>query len=182
MKLLPNVAALLMLAVCVASCTQVGSPDKEGCKDVSGVERFQRARIHNCITHNFEAYSFLTGKDVRWDQRENRYLGPGAEAVEGKRNWIGYVTADGDSSEQVYLWYKKQIPASGFRIVYEGKNADLNVDSLRHVLKTRSFGGEEFRYIAAVKENRGVKTYLALLIHDFGSNAFADMDVITVGR
>ncbi|MCL2714907.1 MAG: OmpA family protein [Alphaproteobacteria bacterium] len=182
-------AILLTIAFFGAASSTVWAADKGGCRDFSGMERFEGADIENCLTRNFEVYGLLTGgMNVQWDQKEGLYTGPDAETVEGRRNWIHYRTADGDSSEQVYRYYMKQIPAAGFRILNEGKAADndssdLNLDAIMKTLKGSATFSEKFRYMTAVKEeSSGVRTYLAILVYDNDNRAHIFMDVINVGE
>jgi hypothetical protein len=188
-------AALLTFAFCVASST-VWAADKEGCKDVPGMKRFEGSQIVLCSMRNFVEYTLPTGKLDGYNRR--RLVGLDKEDLEGKLVQNVYEVPMGASSAEVFRNYKNDFSATGFKILYEAKQ--LDTEPLQRYfgdgLGGQIFGNseEEARYAAAVRDENGVKTYIAQYIVEFRDGAapsgvnpkkgqvYVRLDAITAGE
>jgi hypothetical protein len=166
---------------CVAS-PAVWAADKEGCKDIPGIKRFQGSQIENCTTRNFVEYGLPTGQAQNWDSDKKRIEG-NFEELEGKLTRILYRTAQGASSVEVFRNYKNDLTSSGFKILYEAKNGETDHIDMQWWDAFGNLGGNEPRYAAAVKEENGVKSYVALWIANKGDDeTIVALDLLTVGE
>jgi len=179
MTFVPNLkTALLALAVCVVSSTVFAADDKDGCKDSTGLKRFEGAALTNCWFRNLTPYGVVTGSDLTWDEGEGRLLGPGTVQIEGRRNWLQYNGPEGSSSEEMVRFYRKQLPLSGYKILYEPKRSELKLDTISKHMRFAGCCYSELRYLAAEKVENGTRTYLAIGIANYDDHlgiAFFDV-------
>lgn len=161
-------AALLALAAVSPS----HAADEKGCKDLSGLKRFENSEIVLCDKRNFAEYRLPTGPATAYDF--NRKLGTFTSSLdlEGRLAQNAYRVPMGPSSAEVFRNYRQELDAKGFKILYEGKTGDLGywmAKVFEGGLGNQLFGysAESARYVAAEKDESGVKTHLAIYVIEF---------------
>ncbi|MDR0780479.1 MAG: OmpA family protein [Pseudomonadales bacterium] len=180
-------SGLLALALCASSAVSFSAfaADKEGCKDIPDIKRFQGSEIYDCATKNFDEYILLTGP-------ADREIGEKLELA-GKIIQNAYRAPPQSTVAEVFLNYRNQLESSGFQILYQGKNdltgaRELGFNFSDYIGKQGPGAGgglgiANVRYVAAVKEESGAKTYLAVLVGDPGEKGtnYVRLDAIYIG-
>ena len=168
--ILRSLLAALGLALAAASPSLAA--DAAGCKDVSGLKRFDGSSIVMCEKQNFAEYRLPTGTATAFDFDSKRGTFASSIDLEGKLTQNVYAVPMGASSAEVFRNYKAELEAKGFRKLYEGKQGELGF-FMGSVFEAGA-GGQLFgyspdqaRYVAAVKDEGGAKTHLAIYVVEY---------------
>jgi outer membrane protein OmpA-like peptidoglycan-associated protein len=187
-------SGLIALGLCVSAAVSstAFAADKAGCKDIPGIKRFEGSQIFECATKNFDEYVLLLGQVNQTIEKKMD--------LAGKVIQNAYQAPPGSSVAEVFLNYKNQLESSGFQVLYQGKNEKIIGGELGMYFGS-TFGAKgpgggtaggywgavagNARYIAAVKDENGTKTYLALFVGEHGgmNNAILmRLDAIYIGE
>ncbi|AOO82958.1 OmpA family protein [Bosea vaviloviae] len=159
---------LLLLAV-----GPVVAADAKGCRDLAGLKRFERSEILECDGKNFAEYILPTGTVKGYDFTAKRGQFATKLDLEGRLSRSAYVVPPGPSAAEVSRNYRVELADKGFTFLFEAKQAEVGW-LMGKVFENEGPGGallgyspEEARYIAAEKEENGVKMHLAIFIVEY---------------
>lgn len=183
-KLFRLVRGLLTAAIVSAGALSAAqAADKAGCKDIAGLKRFEGSSIVLCDQRNFAEYTLPTGKVIEYDHSAQKGTYENKEDLEGRLTQNVYSVPAGPSSADVFRNYKNELEAKGFKILFEAKQSETRF--LDSFFESRGPGGQLFgyspdeaRYAAAVKEEGGVKTYLALYVIEYEDGYVPEFDAV----
>lgn len=174
-------AALMFMAVFIASSAHAA--DKPGCKDFPGIKRFEGSSIMLCDARNFAEYTLPAGKWVKNEDDSAKSDFASKEALEGRLTQNVYSVPAGPSSAEVFRNYLNDLQSAGYKVLFQAKQADTY--QLENVFGEKGPGGQLFgyspdeaRYVAAVKEEGGVKTYIALYVIEFEDGYVPEFDAV----
>lgn len=161
-------AALLSLASVVPAI----AADAPGCRDLSGLKRFEGSTIVLCDKRNFAEYTLPTGAATAYDFDGKRGAFTSKLDLEGRFASTAHAVPMGPSAAEVFRNYKQELEAKGFKTLYEGKQGELGffmAKVFEHGLGGQLFGysPDQARYVAAEKEENGVKTHLAIYVVEY---------------
>ncbi len=162
----------LIAAACLLGPTLAHAADKQGCKDIPGLKRFSGSSIMLCQERNFAEYTLPTGRVLHYDYNRKKGDYEQKEDLEGRLTQNVYSVPAGPSSAEVFRNYKNDLAAAGFTILFEAKQDETK--DLESFFQNMGPGGQLFgyspdeaRYAAAVKDDGGKKTYIALYMVEF---------------
>ncbi|MGO4452354.1 OmpA family protein [Phyllobacterium sp. TAF24] len=181
-KLLGGVfAAIALMALSISS--HAFAADKEGCKDLPGIKRFEGSSIELCDHKNFAEYTLPTGKWVKNEDDSAKSDFSSKEELEGRLTQNAYSVPAGASSAEVFRNYMNDLQSAGYKVLFQAKREETN--NLEGVFGEMGPGGQLFgyspdqaRYVAAVKEENGVKTYIALYVIEFEGGYVPEFDAV----
>jgi OOP family OmpA-OmpF porin len=162
----------LTAAVAVPAC----AADAPDCADVGGLKRFEGSSIVICDHRNFAEYTLPTGKTLSYDGRSRRGEFEAYINLEGRLTQNVYAVPKGASSAEVFRNYRAELAAKGYDILFEAKQADLGpslgsfFEEMGPGSQIWAYSPDEARYAAAVRDDGGKKTYIALYVieYEFG--------------
>jgi OmpA-OmpF porin, OOP family len=164
---------LLALAMCVPFSAAGRAADAEGCRDMAGLKRFDGSDIVMCGAKAFAEYTLPTGRVVDYDFSGKTGRFDASEALEGRLTQNVYAVPMCASSAEVIRNYRQELEAKGFKILYAAQGLEMG-ESMGQWFADHGPGTQIFayspdqaRYIAAVKEEGGVKTAIALFAVEF---------------
>lgn len=156
----------------LAAASPALAADAPGCKDLSGLKRFDGSSIVLCDKKNFAEYNLPTGKATAYDFNNKRGTFDASLDLEGRLASNAYAVPMGASAAEVFRNYKQELAAKGFRTLYEGKQGDLGYWMAK--VFEAGLGGQLFgyspneaRYIAVEKQDGGLKTNLAIYVIEY---------------
>jgi len=94
-------------------------------------------------------------------------------SLEGRLIQNAYAVPMGPSAAQVFRNYKTDLAAKGYSILFEAKQADIGpamgefFEDTGPGTQIWGYSPDEARYAAAVKDNGGAKTYIALYVIEY---------------
>ncbi|WP_020178247.1 OmpA family protein [Methylopila sp. M107] len=154
----------------------LGSPafaaDAVGCKDLSGLKRFEGSTIALCEKKTFAEYTLATGPVKSFDFGKKVGVYDQKLDLEGRLVQNVYAVPKGPSSAEVFRNYKQELEAKGFKILFEAKKSEIG-DGLQRVMEqgaggqTFGYSQEEARFVSAEKEADGVKTHLGIYVVEY---------------
>ncbi|MDT7950255.1 MAG: OmpA family protein [Acetobacteraceae bacterium] len=157
----------------VAAMGQAVAADARGCSDPVGLKRFEGSSIVLCERRNFAEYTLPTGRANRYDFHDKRATFASSLELEGRLVQNVYAVPMGPSSAEVFRNYKADLEAKGFHLLFEAKQAETG-PALQNYFENMGPGTQiwgyspnEARFAAAVKEEGGAKTYVALYVVEF---------------
>jgi outer membrane protein OmpA-like peptidoglycan-associated protein len=166
--------ALAALIACTSLAPLARAADAAGCQDLGGLKRFEGSSIVLCEKRNFAEYTLLTGKAVKDEDGRPTDKFEASLKLEGRLAQNVYAVPMGTSPAEVFRNYKADLEARGYKILFEAKQAEtLRVGDF---LATSpgpgtqlwdDYNADDARYAAALKEEGGVKTYIALYINEY---------------
>jgi outer membrane protein OmpA-like peptidoglycan-associated protein len=164
--------ALILVVTGLIAPSLAQAADKAGCRDIPGIKRFDRSSIELCQQRNFAEYTLPTGRVTAYDYDRKKADFEKKEDLEGRLTQNVYAVPPGPSSAEVFRNYKSDLEAAGFKILFEAKQDETK--NLEAVFENMGPGGQLFgysadeaRYAAAVREQGGERTYIALYIIEY---------------
>jgi OOP family OmpA-OmpF porin len=155
--------------------------DKAGCRDIQGIKRFDGSSIKLCEQRSFAEYTLPTGQVTVYDYDKKKAQFERKENLEGRLTQNVYEVPAGPSSAEVFRNYKINLEAAGFTILFEAKQDETK--NLEAVFENIGPGGQLFgyspdeaRYAAAVREQGGERTYLALYVIEYRDGYVPEFD------
>ena len=162
-----------ILAGLLAGQSSARAADAPGCIDPASFKRFEGSHIVLCTKKDFAEYTLATGKLKSWDYNAKKPDLEAKEEVEGKLAQNLYLVQPGPSSAEVFRNYKLDLEARGFQVLYTAKGLELGADQGR-IFESNGPGGqlvgyspENSRYLAAVKDEDGQRTFVSLYVIEF---------------
>ncbi|QND52242.1 OmpA family protein [Phyllobacterium sp. 628] len=172
-KLFSGVFAAIVLMV-ISATSSAHAADKAGCKDFPGIKRFEGSSIILCDGRNFAEYTLPTGKWVKNEDEPDKSDFASKEALEGRLTQNVYSVPAGPSSAEVFRNYMNDLQSAGYTVLFQAKQEEAyNLESVfgekgpNGQGQLFAYSPDEARYVAAVKEEAGVKTYLALYVIEY---------------
>jgi outer membrane protein OmpA-like peptidoglycan-associated protein len=171
---LPRLARMSLIAVAALAIAPpvARAADKAGCADIAGLKRFQGSSIVICEKRDFAEYVLPTGKAERdADGALTDKFGASLN-LEGRLTQNVYAVPMGPSSAEVFRNYKADLDAKGYKVLFEAKGPETTkVGDFfgKHGPGTQlwdDYNSDSARYVAALKEEGGVKTYFALFMNE----------------
>ncbi len=147
--------------------------DVPGCRDLDGIGRFQGSSLVMCVNKEFAEYVLPTGPMDSFDFDKNKATFKQQLALEGPLVQNVYAVPLGASSAQVFRNFKQLLQSRNYSVLYEGKQSELGDNFAKYFESvgpgTQLFGysPDEARYLAATKEENGVKSYIALYVIEY---------------
>jgi outer membrane protein OmpA-like peptidoglycan-associated protein len=147
--------------------------DAAGCADVAGLKRFNGSSIVMCVKRDFTEYLLPTGKNTAYDFDSKKATFEASMNLEGRLTQNVYAVPENVSSADVFRNYKADLAAKGFTLLFEAKQNDTgsNLGSFFEGMgpgtQIWAYSPDEARYLAAVKDESGAKTYIALYIVEY---------------
>lgn len=176
-------AAVAAVAASVLVSSFAFAADKAGCKDFPGIKRFEGSSIMLCEQKNFAEYTLPTGKWVKNEDDSAKSDYASKEVLEGRLTQNVYSVPAGPSSAEVFRNYLNDLQSAGYKILFQAKQEEAN--NLDSFFEAKGPGGQlwgyspdEARYVAAVKEEGGVKTYIALYAIEFADGYVPEFDAV----
>jgi outer membrane protein OmpA-like peptidoglycan-associated protein len=177
-----GVFAAFVLAAAFVSSSALAE-DKAGCKDIPGLKRFEGSSIVLCDGRNFAEYTLPTGKWTKNEDDPDKSGFASKEDLEGRLTENVYSVPAGPSSAEVFRNYLNDLQSAGYKILFQAKQEDTQ--RLEDVFGEKGPGGQLFgyspdeaRYVAAVKEEGGAKTYLALYVIEFEDGYVPEFEAV----
>lgn len=162
------------LIACTSLACLAHAADAAGCKDLGGLKRFEGSSIVMCDKRDFAEYTLPTGKSIDYDSSAKRATFEASLKLEGRLDQNVYAVPMGPSAVEVFRNYKTDLEAKGYKLLFEAKQEDTG-PALAPYFEGRGpgtqiwgYSPDEARYAAAVKEEGGAKTYVALYIIEYG--------------
>lgn len=165
--------AVLALAASGAAAGKAAAADARGCSDPAGLKRFERSSIVLCERRDFAEYTLPTGRAVSYDFGAKRAAFEASSDLEGRLVQNVYAVPMGPSSAEVFRNYKADLEAKGFRLLFEARQADTGPALQSHFenmgpgTQIWGYSPDQARFAAAVKEEGGAKTYVALYVVEY---------------
>jgi OOP family OmpA-OmpF porin len=194
----------LVMALCVAmlpvlTTSAAWAADATGCADVGGLKRYEGSSIVICSKRDFAAYVLPTGKTLTYDLSAKKGTFESSMDLEGRLTQNVYAVPENVSPEDVLRNYKAELASKGFTVLFEAAQADtgpwLGEFFAGNGPGTQiwAYSPDEARYLAALKNDGGVKTYYALYIVEFQNGyeprfmpqkgqAMVRLDAIQIGQ
>lgn len=147
--------------------------DAPGCKDAGGLKRFAGSSIVLCETRNFAEYVLAKGAATVYDFDRKKATFDASEELEGRLVQNVYAVPKGPSSAEVFRNYLADLQASGYSVLFQGKKDELGssmgsfFENMGPGTQIFGYSPDEARYVAAVKDEGGAKTYVALYVVEF---------------
>ncbi|MBA8876857.1 OmpA family protein [Phyllobacterium myrsinacearum] len=171
------------VAASIFAASFAHAADKAGCKDFPGIKRFEGSSIMLCDGRNFAEYTLPTGKWVKDEEDSAKSDFASKEALEGRLTQNVYSVPAGPSSAEVFRNYVSDLQSAGYSVLFQAKQEETR--NLEQVFGEKGPGGQLFgyspdeaRYVAAVKEEGGVKTYIALYVIEFEGGYVPEFDAV----
>ena len=162
----------LLLGLALMATPALGA-DATGCRDLGGLKRFERSEIVQCDGRNFAEYVLPLGKATAYNHDSKRGTFAAKRELEGRLARNLYFVPPGPSSAEVFRNYKAELAEKGYTTLFEGRAGDLGF-WMPTVFGESGPGGQlvqyspdESRYIAAEREQNGVKTHLAIYVIEY---------------
>ena len=166
---------LKLFATALCACVLVATimpaaraADARGCADAGGLRRFAGSSIVMCEKRDFAEYTLPTGKNLSYDFDTNKAVFETTLSLEGRLSQNVYAAPIGASAAEVFRNYQADLAARGYSILFEAKQSDTgpNLGSFFENTGPGSqiwgYSADEARYAAAMKDENGAKTYVAL--------------------
>ncbi|MFB9266875.1 OmpA family protein [Bradyrhizobium erythrophlei] len=182
-KILPASAYLVAAAWLALAAQPAAAADRAGCRDFEGMMRFQNASIALCDSRNFAEYTLPTGRITGFDFRTNTAEIEDKQELEGRLTQLLYTIPKGASSAEVFRSYKEYLASAGYRVLYEAKGPGFGAaqgsffESMGPGGQIVAYSPDQSRYLAAVKEDGGAKTSIALYIVEYDGGYNPDLTV-----
>jgi OmpA-OmpF porin, OOP family len=147
--------------------------DARGCRDADDVGRFQGSSLVVCAVKDFAEYVLPTGPMQNFDFDTHRATFQQQLSLEGKLTENVYAVPPGSSSAQVFRNFRQLLQSRNYSFLYEGKQAELGdhfgsyFESVGPGTQLLGYSPDEARYLAAAKDENGVKTYVALYVIEY---------------
>ena len=171
MKKMKGFLAAAMVAV--LPLAPAGANDAKGCRDLAGLKRFETSALVECDGRNFAEYRLPTGAAQDYDHDSKRGTFASQLDLEGRLARTLYIVPPGPSGAEVFRNYRMELRDKGFTALYEARGGELGF-WMPKVFENDGPGGQllgynapETRYIAASKDEGGVKTHLAILVVEY---------------
>jgi OOP family OmpA-OmpF porin len=167
-RILPAFAVWLVLTASAA-----WAADAPGCTDTAGLKRYDGSSIVMCSRHDFAKYLLPEGKSLTYDLGTKKATFESSLELEGRLTQNVYAVPEGVSSEDVFRNYKADLAAKGFTVLFEAAQADTGTwlgeyfAGMGPGTQIWAYSPDEARYVAALKNDGGVKTYIALYIVEY---------------
>jgi outer membrane protein OmpA-like peptidoglycan-associated protein len=157
----------------VAIVHTADAADARHCADAGELKRFQGSSIVMCEQRNFVEYTLPTGKSVSYDFDTGKAAFEDSLNLEGRLTQNVYAVPKGASAAEVFRNYQAELAAKGYTILFAAKQSDLG-SHLGSYFEGRGpgtqiwgYSPDQARYLAAVKDADGAKTYLALYVIEY---------------
>ena len=167
-------ASLLAAMIAAAAITSAAlAADTRGCADAGGLKRFAGSSIVMCEKRDFAEYTLPTGKNVAYDFDTKKAAFEATLNLEGRLSQNVYAVPMGPSAAEVFRNYQADLAAKGYGILFEATQSDTgpNLGSFFENMGPGSqiwgYSADEARYAAAMKDEGGVKTYVALYVIEY---------------
>lgn len=164
--------ACTIIFICLSN-PSASANDIAGCSDVGGLRRFIDSSIVMCERHDFDTYTLPTGKNTGFDFDSNKVEFESSMNIEGRLVENVYAIPPAVSSVDVFRNYKADLAANGYRILFQAER-DATGPHLGSFFETTGpgtqiwgYSPDQARYIAAVREDGGAKTYIALYVIEY---------------
>jgi len=165
---------LFCASILVATITPAArAADARGCADAGGLKRFAGSSIVMCEKRDFAEYTLPTGKNLSYDFDTRKAAFEDSLSLEGRLNQNVYSVPMGPSAAEVFRNYQADLSAKGYSILFEARQSDTgpNLGSFFENMGPGSqiwgYSADEARYAAAMKDENGVKTYVALYVIEY---------------
>jgi OOP family OmpA-OmpF porin len=165
---------LFCATILVATITPAAqATDARGCADSGGLRRFAGSSIVLCEKRDFAEYTLPTGKNLSYDFDTNKATFEATLNLEGRLSQNVYAAPIGASAAEVFRNYQADLAAKGYGILFEARQSDTgpNLGSFFEHAGPGSqiwgYSADEARYAAAVKDENGAKTYVALYVIEY---------------
>jgi outer membrane protein OmpA-like peptidoglycan-associated protein len=162
-----------VVALFVLTAPAVWAADAAGCADLARLKRYEGSSIVMCVKRDFAAYVLPTGKSLTYDLGTKKGTFEASLELEGRLAQNVYAVPENVSSEDVLRNYKADLAAKGFTVLFEAARAETGPWLGEYFAGTGpgtqiwAYSPDEARYVAALKNDGGVKTYVALYIVEF---------------
>jgi OmpA-OmpF porin, OOP family len=193
------ITAFCVSAFPVLTASAAWAADASGCADVAGLKRYSGSSIVMCAKRDFADYVLPEGKSLEYDLGTKKGTFESSLALEGRLTQNVYAVPENVSSEDVFRNYKAELAAKGFTVLFEAARADTGPWLGEYFAGTGpgtqiwAYSPDEARYIAALKNDGGVKAYVALYIVEFQNGyepkfmpakgqAMVRLDAIQIGQ
>jgi OOP family OmpA-OmpF porin len=163
-------AAGALLALTVAAAY---AADAAGCADAAGLKRFAGSSIVMCAKRDFAEYVLPTGKNTGYDFDAKKATFESSMNLEGRLTQNVYAVPENVSSADVFRNYKSDLEAKGFTLLFEARQGDAGpslgsfFENMGPGTQIWGYSPDEARYAAAVKDEGGVKIYIALYVIEY---------------
>ena len=147
--------------------------DAAGCADTAGLKRFNGSSIVMCVKRDFTEYLLPTGKATAYDTDAKKATFDASMKLEGRLTQNVYAIPENVSSADVFRNYKADLAAKGFTVLFEAAQADTGpwlgayFEGMGPGTQIWGYSPDEARYAAAVKDEGGAKTYVALYVVEY---------------
>ena len=161
---------LVLLALKVSG---VYAADAAGCSDAAGLKRFNGSSIVMCEKRDFAEYLLPTGKNTGYDFDAKKATFEASLNLEGRLTQNVYAVPENVSSADVFRNYKTDLVAKGFTLLFEARQGDTGpnlgswFEGMGPGTQIWAYSPDEARYAAAVKDEGGAKTYIALYVVEY---------------
>jgi outer membrane protein OmpA-like peptidoglycan-associated protein len=147
--------------------------DARACRDADDIGRFQGSSLVMCANKDFAEYVLPTGPMQNFDFDTHRATFAQQLSLEGRLSQNVYAVPLGSSSAQVFRNFRELLLGRNYSFLYEGKQADLGdhfgsyFEWVGPGTQLLGYSPDEARYLAATKDENGVKTYVALYVIEY---------------
>jgi len=159
--------------VLASTASAAGAADAAGCADPAGLKRFDGSSIVMCVKRDFAEYLLPTGKNTGYDHDTKKATFESSRTLEGRLTQNVYAVPENVSSADVFRNYMADLAAKGFTVLFEAKQEETGPDfgaffeGMGPGTQIWAYSPDEARYAAAVKEEGGAKTYIALYVVEY---------------
>jgi OmpA-OmpF porin, OOP family len=162
---------VLMLLVLVATRATAGTPSD--CADVAGLKRFEGSSIVLCDRRTFTEYTLPTGKNLAYDFDTKTGTFEASLDLEGSLAQNVYAAPIGASAAEVFRNYQTELAAKGYSTLFSARKSDIGpllgsfFENMGPGTQIWGYSPDEARYLAAVRDDAGAKTYIALYVVEY---------------
>jgi outer membrane protein OmpA-like peptidoglycan-associated protein len=143
--------------------------DARGCYEPAGVKRFPGSKLVHCDNRDFDEITIGTGKMTAYDIDLGHPTYEAQADTEGRSTVSAYALPRGTTPGDAWVGYKAELAATGYQILYEGKEPDIGSSVAWHfgsrngLEQTFQYSGSDTgHYVAAVKNDGARKTYVTV--------------------
>lgn len=162
------------LSICVGATAAItalagaaAAKDMAGCKDPTGLKRFEGSHLVMCDYRKFDDYVVPTGKLVDTPDYTRKVFETKID-VSGRVDKNVYVVPPGSSATEVYQNYAQMLKEQGFQQLYKGKGQDelggafesTFSQSFKDLNALQGFDLDGYRFGAFVEDQGTFQTYV----------------------
>jgi outer membrane protein OmpA-like peptidoglycan-associated protein len=168
-----SIASCMVATLAIVFAFAGHAADARHCADIAGLKRFDGSSIVICEARSFAEYLLPTGKSLAYDFDTRRAVFEAALKLEGRLTQNVYAVPKGASAAEVFRNYAAALAAKGYAVLFQAQQAELGENLGSYFENTGpgtqiwGYSPNEARYLAAVKDADGTRTYVALYVIEY---------------